>query len=73
MNPYKKKEIMEHIRRRGRLPTDRFGNVLSPDDLLILFDLDSILSAEEENEVKRELEALIDAEGFMDELRLRAT
>ena len=73
MNPYKKQEILQHIRRRGRLPTDRFGNVLSPDDLLILFDLDSILSAEEQNEVKRELEGLIDAEGFMDELRLRAT
>lgn len=72
MNPYKKKEIIEHIRRRGRLPTDRFGNVLSPDDLLVLFDLDSILNAEEQNEVKRELEAMIDAEGFMDELRLRA-
>jgi hypothetical protein len=69
MNPYKKQEILQYIRRRGRLPTDRFGNVPSSDDLLVLFDLDSILSAEEQNEVKRELEAMIDAEEMMDQLR----
>ena len=73
MNPYKKQEILQHIRRQGRLPTDRFGIVLSPDDMLIWFDLASILNTEEQNEIKRELVALGDAESFLDELLLRAT
>lgn len=66
MNPYKKQEILQHIRRRGRLPTDRFGHVLSPDDLLIWFDLDSVLSFDEQVEVKHELMAMADAEAFSD-------
>lgn len=73
MNPYKKQEILQHIRGQGRLPTDRFGNVMSPDDMLVWFDLASILNAEEQNEIKRELVALTDAESFLDKLLLRAT
>jgi len=69
MNPYKKQGILEHIRRRGIMPTDRFGNVLSPEDLLVMFDLDSVLSAEEQNEVKRELRAIADAQELLDHLR----
>jgi len=71
MNPYKKQEILQHIRRQGRLPMDRFGNAMTPDDLLVWFDLESMLDAEEQNEIKRELAALADAEAFLDELRLR--
>lgn len=69
MNPYKKQEILEHIRRRGVMPTDRFGKILSPEDLLVLFDLDSVLSVEEQYDVKRELRAIADAQELVDHLR----
>ena len=69
MNIYKLRAIVDHVRRQGRLPTDRWGCVLNPDDLLVWFGLDGILDPEEQVEVKRELVALADAEAFMDELR----
>jgi len=72
MNPYKLRGIVDHIRRQGRLPTDRFGNVLSPEDLLVWFDLDSVLSLDEQVEVKHELMVLVDAEAFSDQWSLNA-
>ncbi len=71
MNPYKKQEILQHIRRQGRLPMDRFGNVMSPEDLLVWFDLAAILNGYEQKEIKMELAALAEAERFLDDLRLR--
>jgi hypothetical protein len=69
MNPYKLRAIVELVRRQGRLPADRWGCVLSPDDLLVWYGLNSDLSPEEQREVKRELAALAEAEGFVDRLR----
>lgn len=69
MNPYKLKAIIELVRRQGRLPTDRWGCVLNPDDLLVWYGLNSELTLEEQREVKRELAALAEAEGFVDRLQ----
>ncbi len=69
MNPYKLRAIIELVRRQGRLPTDRWGCVLNPDDLLVWYGLNSELSLEEQREVKRELAALAEAEGFVDRLQ----
>ena len=69
MNTYKLRGIMDHVRSRGSLPTDRWGRVLEPRDLLVWCGLDQVLSAEEQEVVKWELQALIDAEEMMDQLR----
>lgn len=69
MNPHKLRAIVELVRRQGRLPTDQWGCVLSPDDMLVWFELKSDLSAEEQREVKRELAAMADAEALVDRLR----
>lgn len=69
MNPHKLRAIVEFVRRQGKLPTDRWGCVLGPDDLLVWFGLINNLSPGEQREVKRELAAIAEAEALMDRLR----
>lgn len=69
MNKYKLGAILESIRGQGNLPMDQWGEVLSPDDLLVWFGLDGHLSLEEEIILKGELVLMAEAEIFMDLLR----
>ena len=69
MNIYKLRGIMDRVRSKGPLPTDRWGRVLELQDLLVWYGLDQVLSAEEQDVIKWELQALIDAEEMMDQLR----
>lgn len=66
MNPYKLRAIVDMIRRQGPLPRRNYAEILSPDDLLVRFDLKGKLDAEEESVVKRELALLAEAERFME-------
>jgi hypothetical protein len=72
MNGHKLRAIMDYVRGHGRLPTDRFGEVLSPDDMLVWFGLRNVLTVEEQYQVKAELASMAEAEAFMDQLRRSA-
>jgi len=69
MNRQKLNAIMAYVRGRGRLPTDQFGSVLSPDDLLVWFGLRDLLTLEEQYYVKAELLGMAEAEAMMERLR----
>jgi hypothetical protein len=69
MNPYKLRAIVDHVRARGRLPTDDFGQILSPADLLVWYELERAVDVEEQREVKRELVLLTEAQELADRLR----
>ena len=68
MNIYKKRDIINHIRSKGRLPTDQHGQVLPVNDLLVWFELNKCLNQEEQAHMKRELGLLIESQLFMDQL-----
>ena len=70
MNWYKIRSILDFIRRQGRLPTDERGIILNQDDILAWFGLDNLLTVEEQQQVKRELLAMIEAQAFVERLRL---
>ena len=70
MNKHRLGYIMAHIRSKGPLPRDVTGMVLSPDDLLGWFDFRERLTGEERTYVKRELEAMGEAEMFVERIRL---
>lgn len=70
MNIYKKKRIIDHILKNGRLPTDQFGQILSPEELLAWFRLDERLSEYEQAVIKVELMQMIEAESLMDKRRM---
>jgi hypothetical protein len=69
MNRQKLNAIMTYVRGHGRLPTDKFGNVLSPDDMLVWFGLRDLLTLEEQYHVKAELLGMAEAETMMERLR----
>ena len=69
MNIYKKRNIIDSIREQGRLPTDQFGQVLSPDVILVWFGLNECLTLAEQYIIKEELAAMVDAELAMDKLK----
>ena len=69
MNIYKKRNIVDSIREQGSLPTDQFGQVLSPDDLLVWFGLNECLTRAEQYIIKEELAAMVDTELAMDKLK----
>ena len=71
MNPYKLRAILDMIRGQGRLPTDEWGQVLSPDDLLVWFGLADRLDAGERLVLRDELALMAEAEMFMDHLHCR--
>ena len=72
MNKYKIQKIVEYIRQKGRLPTDQFDQILSAEDILGWYGLEDLLGTEERLQVKREIESLIDAQIFMDQINLES-
>ncbi|MDM8008460.1 MAG: hypothetical protein QUV05_20165 [Phycisphaerae bacterium] len=72
MNRQKLNAIVNYVRGHGRLPTDRFGNHLSADDMIVWFGLRDLLTLEEQYQVKAELLGMAEAETFMDRLRRSA-
>ena len=70
MNRYKIRSILDFIRNQGRLPTDERGVILDQDDILAWFGLDNLLNPAEQRQVKQELLAMIEAQAFMERLRL---
>ena len=71
MNWHKQREILEFIRSQGGLPVDGTGRILSPDEVLVWFGLDELLSREEALEVKREIAAMAEAKAVVERARLR--
>jgi len=70
MNGYKLRNILEYIRREGRLPRDREGDILNPRGLLAWYGLDERLTEREQAYVMRELAAMTEAELFTELLEL---
>lgn len=70
MNRYKIQDIVNYIRRQGKLPEDQFGNVLGVDDILRWYGLEQLLDTEEALAVKRELFSIIEAQKFMERFEL---
>jgi len=70
MNIYKKQDIVAFIRRQGKLPTDQFGQILPVDELILWFELDKCLTRYEQQVIKKELVALVEAEQAMEKIRL---
>ena len=70
MNIYKLRAIMESIRKQGGIPTDGTGRKLSPEETLIWFDMDGLLTPLEKRQLKEELSALKEAEEFMEHIEL---
>ena len=70
MNIYKKQDIVAFIRKQGKLPTDQFGQILPVDDLISWFELDKCLNRYEQQVIKKELVALVEAEQAMEKIRL---
>ena len=70
MNKHKIWNIVNLIRRQGKLPTDQFGQILPVDDLLVWFGLDECLSRYEQEYVKQELAALAEAQLAVEEIRM---
>ena len=68
MNKYKIQNIVDYIRRKGKLPTDQFDQILPADDILGWYGLDKLLDRQEYIHVKREIQSLIEAQVFMDRL-----
>jgi len=70
MNVYKMRNIIEWIRAQGKLPTDEYGQMLSVDDLMGWFGLNGCLTGGEQLYIRRELEAMIQAELALEEMKL---
>jgi len=54
----------------SKLPTDRWGHVLSYEDLIVWFGLDEFLEPEELNYMKRRLAALAEIQNAIDMMKL---
>ena len=70
MNGYKIRYMLEFIRRKGRLPRDTMGNLLSPEDILAWYGLDERLTPLEQACLKKELAGMVEAEAFIEQLGL---
>ena len=68
MNWHKIKNIVNHIKKQGRLPADPYGQFLSVDELVDWFDLRSRLNPSELRHIKKELASMIEAETLLVEL-----
>ena len=62
--------VLDFIRSKGRLPTDERGVILSQDNILMWSGLDKLLTVEEQLCVKGQLLAMIEAQAFIEQLRL---
>ena len=70
MNRHKIWNIVNFIRRQGKLPTDQFGQILPVNDMLVWFGLDECLSRYEQECVKQELAALAEAQLAVEKIRM---
>ena len=70
MNWYKRREIIEFIRSQGGLPVDGTGRALSPDEVLVWFGFDKLLTEREQEEVKQEIREMAEARAVSEWLRL---
>ena len=70
MNRHKIWNIVDFIRRQGKLPTDQFGQILPVDDLLAWFGLDEYLSPHERRCIKQELAELAEAQLAVEKIRM---
>lgn len=70
MNPYKLKAILEFIRTHDGLTTRDGERSWSVQDVVTYLRLDKLLTSGELLVVTRELEAMAEADVFVDELRL---
>lgn len=70
MNRYKIRYIVDYIRSKGPLPRDQTGSILGWDDLLAWYDLKGRLTHAEEILLMEELGQIVDAELFVERLRL---
>ena len=70
MNWHKQREIIEFIRSQGGLPVDGTGRALSPDEVLAWFGFDKLLTQREQEEVKREICEMAEAQALSERLRL---
>ena len=68
MDRYKIQKIVDYIRRKGRLPTDQFDQILSAGDILGWYGLYELLDCGECEQIKREIQSLIEAQVFVDQL-----
>ena len=68
MNWHTIRNIVNHIKKQGRLPVDPYGQYLSVDAMVDWFDLRSRLNPVELRHIKKELTSLIDAEMLLVEL-----
>jgi hypothetical protein len=62
--------ILDFIRQQGKLPTDRFGQVLPVEDLIAWFGLDESLSPAENRQLRFELALMAEAQQTLEELRM---
>ena len=69
MHIYKMRNIIDFVRSQGKLPTDQSGEILSPDDLLVWFDLDKSLTRYEQIMIKKEFEAIAEAQRAIEILK----
>lgn len=60
-------EIAKHIRTKGKLPTDRWGQILGVEDLMVWFGLNERLNEQEQDLMKIELAVMIETEGFIEQ------
>ena len=70
MNIYKLRKIIEHIKSQGKFPTDTFGEILSVDELLLWYGLDTCLTIQEQRDIKKELAQLVEIKTCIDRLKL---
>ena len=70
MNWYKIRSIVAFIGGQGPLPSDERGVILDQDDILVWFGLDKLLTVEEARLVKQELLAMMEAQAFMERVRM---
>ena len=69
MNIYKLRRITDWIRSHGHLPTDAYGQILSPDDLMGWFGLNDCLTRAEQLCIRKELAAMVEAELVVEKIK----
>ena len=70
MNIHKLRGVVDFVRKQGKLPTDQFGQILPVKDLMSWFELDKCLPADEQEIIRKELTALVEAEEATEKLKL---
>ena len=69
MNERKKKDIIDFVRAKGKLPTDPDGDILSPGELLVWFGLNECLTLAEQYVIREELVAMVEIEDAINKIK----